>query len=48
MNGDYVHIYLDPTTARLFEKAIEITKKSKSGLVREALKEKFEKMGLKE
>ncbi len=46
MKYEYAHIYLDSKTAGLLEEAIRITGVSKSKFVREALKEKFARMGL--
>ena len=48
MNVNYIHVYLDKTTARLFKKALKTTKMSISGFVREAIREKIERMGLVE
>jgi len=44
----YAHIYLDDETAGLLEEAIRLTGESRSKFIREALKEKFARMGLVE
>mgnify|MGYP000194437576 CR=1 FL=1 len=44
----YAHIYLDERTEKLLEEATRKTELSRSRFIREALREKFARMGLLE